>query len=32
MLEEAKQARSTLEEKVKITNYVYGQSLIIYYE
>jgi len=32
MLEEAKQAIATLEEKVKITNYVYGQNLNIYYE
>jgi len=32
MLEEAKQAISILEEKVKITNYVYGQNLNIYYE
>lgn len=32
MLEEAKKAISTLEEKVKITNYVYGENLNIYYE
>lgn len=32
MLEEAKQAISALEEKVKITNYVYGKNLNIYYE
>jgi hypothetical protein len=32
MLEEAKQAIATIEEKVKITNYVYGQNLNIYYD
>jgi len=32
MLEEAKKAISALEEKVKITNYVYGKNLNIYYE
>jgi hypothetical protein len=32
MLEEAKQAIATIEEKVKITNYVYRQNLNIYYD